>query len=201
MFDWITGMVEQAGYIGIAVLMLLENVFPPIPSELIMPLAGFTAARGHLNIGMVLVSGTIGSVGGALFWYYIGRWLGCEYLKRSAARHGRWLTVAPKEIDDATEWFQRHSGKSVFFGRIVPAVRTLISIPAGIARMSLGRFLAYSTLGTAIWSGFLAGAGYVLEDQYEKVSAWVNPVSNVIIGLIVILYIYRVITFRPHEAR
>nr|WP_246499927.1 DedA family protein [Azospirillum soli] len=194
-------MVEQTGYLGIAVLMLVENVFPPIPSELIMPLAGFTAARGELSLALVVLAGTAGSVAGALFWYYVGRWLGCERLKRLAARHGRWLTLGPEEIDDAAHWFQRHCGASVFFGRLIPAVRTLISVPAGIAGMALVRFLIYSAAGTAIWSAFLAGSGYLLEDQYQKVSGWVNPVSNLILGATAVWYVYRVITFRPKEAR
>jgi membrane protein DedA with SNARE-associated domain len=201
MFDWITSLVEQGGYLGVALLMLLENVFPPIPSELIMPLAGFTAARGEFNLSMVVLAGTIGSVAGAALWYYLGCWLGYERLKRLAARHGRWLTLGPGEIDEAADWFRRHCGKSVLIGRLIPAVRTLISVPAGITGMTLGRFLVYSTLGSAIWTGFLAGCGYLLEGQYEKVSAWVNPVSNVIFGVIMVWYLYRVITFRPQEAR
>ncbi len=201
MFDWITRMVEQTGYLGIAVLMLVENLFPPIPSELIMPLAGFTAARGELSLALVVLAGTAGSVAGALFWYYVGRWLGCERLKRLAARHGRWLTLGPGEIDDAANWFQRHCGASVFFGRLIPAVRTLISIPAGIAGMALVRFLIYSAAGTAIWSAFLAGSGYLLEDQHQKVAGWVNPVSNLVLGAVAVWYVYRVITFRPKEAR
>ena len=163
MFDWVTSLVEQGGYLGIAFLMLLENVFPPIPSELIMPLAGFTAARGELNLFMVVLAGTVGSVAGAVLWYYVGCWLGYERLKRLAARHGRWLTLGPTEIDEAAGWFRQHCGKSVLIGRLIPAVRTLISVPAGITGMGLGRFLAYSTLGSAIWTGFLAGCGYLLE--------------------------------------
>jgi membrane protein DedA with SNARE-associated domain len=201
MFDWITSLVEQGGYLGIALLMLLENVFPPIPSELIMPLAGFTAARGKFNLSMAVLAGTIGSVAGAALWYYLGCWLGYERLKRLAARHGRWLTLGPGEIDEAAGWFRRHCGKSVLIGRLIPAVRTLISVPAGVTGMTLGRFLAYSTLGSAIWTGFLAGCGYLLEGQYDKVSGWVNPVSNVIFGVIVVWYLYRVITFQPQKAR
>lgn len=201
MFDWITGLVERTGYAGIALLMFLENVFPPIPSELIMPLAGFTAARGELSLVPVVLAGTAGSVAGAVLWYWLGYRLGCERLKRFAARHGRWMTVAPEDVDQAAGWFRRHCGASVFFGRLVPAVRTLISVPAGIAEMTLGRFLLYSTLGTAVWTALLAGGGYLLEDQYQKVSGWVNPVSNVVLAACAVWYLYRVVTFRPREAR
>jgi membrane protein DedA with SNARE-associated domain len=201
MFDWITQLVESTGYAGIAFLMLLENVFPPIPSELIMPLAGFSASRGQLSIVGVIIAGTVGSVLGALFWYYVGKWVGVERLKTWAGEHGRWFTISPDEVDQASHWFERHAGLAVLIGRLVPAVRSLISVPAGIAGMNLGAFLAYSTLGTGLWAGLLAGAGYVLGGQYEKVEAWLNPVSNVIFGAIVLLYIYRVVTFRPQKAR
>ena len=200
MFDWITGLVEQTGYLGIALLMLAENVFPPIPSELIMPMAGFTAARGKLSMVGVVVAGTAGSLAGALLWYYIGRWIGLERLKRWAAKHGRWLTISPEEVDEAVAWFNRHCGKAVLVGRLIPAVRTLISVPAGVAGMALMRFLTYSALGTALWTALLATAGYLLEDQYQKVGDYLNPVSNVILGLIVLGYVYRVITFRRRGA-
>ena len=196
MFDWIAGLVEDGGYLGIAALMFAENLFPPIPSELIMPLAGFAAARGDLNIALATAAGAAGSLLGALFWYYVGRWLGSARLKRWAGRHGRWLTLTPGDIDRSCAWFNRHSGKAVFIGRLVPAVRTLISVPAGIAGMGLPRFLLYSALGTVLWTAFLAGLGYLLGDQYRKVADWSNPLSNAVIGILVIWYLYRVATFR-----
>ena len=196
MFDWIVALVERTGSIGVALLMLAENVFPPVPSELIMPLAGFSAARGDLNVVAIIIAGTIGSLLGALLWYYIGKWIGAERLKRWASRHGRWLTITPEEVDQASNWFHRHGGMAVFIGRLIPAVRTLISVPAGVAGMPLTPFLLYTILGTVIWTAFLAGAGYFLESQYQRVSNWVNPVSNVVIGLFVLWYIYRVVTFR-----
>ena len=195
MFDWITSLVQHTGYVGIALLMLAENVFPPIPSELIMPMAGFSAARGELNFGLVVLAGTVGSVLGALFWYYVGKRLGITRLKRWAGAHGRWLTISPDEVDRASAWFDRHSGRAVFIGRLVPAIRSLISVPAGIARMPMGAFLAYSTIGTGLWAGLLAGAGYLLGGQYELVEAWLNPISNVIFGALVLFYLYRVVTF------
>lgn len=196
MFDWITAAVQQSGYVGVFLLMLAENVFPPIPSELIMPLAGFTAAQGQLNIVLVIAAGTAGSLLGALLWYYIGLWLGRDRLKRWAAKHGRWFTLTPDELDQAFDWFHRHAGASVFIGRLIPTIRTLISVPAGIARMGLGPFLAYSAVGTALWTALLAAAGYLLESQYEAVEHWLNPVTNVIVGVIIVTYIYRVVTFR-----
>lgn len=201
MFEWITGFVEQNGYLGIALLMLLENVFPPIPSELIMPMAGYTAAQGHLNLALVIIAGAIGTVSGALFWYFVGRWVGCERIRSFARRHGRWLTISADEVDLARDWFRRHCGKAVFIGRLVPTIRTLISIPAGIAGMELPKFLIYTTAATLIWIGMLAGAGYLLGSRYEDVSHWLNPVSNVITGGLLGLYLYRVVTYRPERTR
>ena len=134
MFDWIVGWVESRGYLAIALLMLVENVFPPIPSELIMPLAGFAAAKGTLNILGVVAAGTAGSLAGALFWFWVGYSIGPDRLKTFSRRHGRWLTLHPSEIDSARAFFDRHQGSALFFGRPIPTVRTLISVPAGVDR-------------------------------------------------------------------
>jgi membrane protein DedA with SNARE-associated domain len=201
MLERIAELVENGGYPGIVALMFAENLFPPIPSELIMPLAGFAAARGELNVFLAVAAGAAGSLAGAFFWYGVGRWLGSARLKRWADRHGRWLTLTPGDVDKSCAWFNRHSGKAVFIGRLVPAVRTLISVPAGIAGMGLARFLFYSALGTVLWTSFLAGLGYLLGDQYRQVSHWMNPVSNVIVGVLLLWYLYRVVTFRRRIAR
>jgi membrane protein DedA with SNARE-associated domain len=200
MFDWIA-VFQKMGTVGVALLMFVENVFPPIPSELIMPLAGFSAARGERDLVIVIIAGSLGSLLGALLWYYIGKWVGAERLKRWATKHGRWLTVSPGEIDRSCAWFKRHGGKAVFIGRLIPAVRTLISIPAGIAGMPLALFLLYSAAGTVLWTALLASAGYYLESQYDKVAFWVSPVSNIVIGLILLCYLYRVVRFRQRETR
>jgi membrane protein DedA with SNARE-associated domain len=136
-FDWITDVVEDGGYAAIFLLMLVESVFPPIPSELILPLAGFVAAQGRLDFGLVVAASTAGALAGSLLWYFGGRLLGTECLRTLAARHGRWLTISPDDLDTAQKWFERHCGKAVFFGRLVPAVRTLISVPPGIIGMAL----------------------------------------------------------------
>jgi membrane protein DedA with SNARE-associated domain len=199
LFDWITGIVDSTGYLGIAALMLAENLFPPIPSELIMPLAGFVAARGELNVVLVIIAGTAGSLLGALFWYGIGRWVGARRLKAWTAKHGRWLTMAPDDLDQACHWFNQHGGVAVLVGRMVPAVRTLISVPAGLTDMPLGRFLLFSTIGTCGWTALLAMAGWLLEDKYQQVGGWLNPITNVIMGGLVLGYLYRLITFRPKQ--
>jgi membrane protein DedA with SNARE-associated domain len=191
MVDWITGFITSTGYLGIALLMFAENVFPPIPSELIMPFAGFVAARGELNPIGVLVAGVVGSLLGAVPWYLAGRWLGNERLKRMADRHGRWLTVSREDLERAEAWFHRYGRVSVVVGRLVPAVRTLISVPAGITRMHPIPFFAYSALGTLVWTGLLVGAGYLLESHYERVAEWIDPFSKLVLGAIVATYLYR----------
>ena len=196
MAQWIIGFIEQHGYVGIALLMILENVFPPIPSELIMPFAGFAAARGSLNAAGVLAAGTLGSLLGTLPWYVAGRLLTLDRLKAWSARYGRWLTVSPADIDKASQWFERRGASAVFLGRMVPAVRSVISAPAGLVRMSLPRFLLWSLAGSMLWVGILVALGYGLEAQYERVGHWLDPVTKVILGVAVAAYVWRVITFK-----
>ncbi|AIT79728.1 DedA family protein [Novosphingobium pentaromativorans] len=197
MFGSITHLLDQFGYAGIALLMFLENVFPPIPSELIMPLAGFDAARGDMNIVLVILSGSIGSLVGASLWYFLGRWIGEDRLKRWAGRHGRLLTLNASDIDKVNTWFDRHNEKAVLMGRLVPAVRTLISVPAGLFEMRLDRFLLFSSLGTAAWTALLTAAGYLLGEQYKAVQGYLNPVSNIVVGAFVAFYLFRVVTWKP----
>lgn len=200
MLDWITSFIESGGYGGIAALMLLENVFPPIPSEVIMPLAGLGAARGELSLVGAIVAGSLGSLAGAYFWFALARHFGIDRLKRWTLAHGRWLTLDPSEVDRADAWFDLHGHKAVLVGRLVPGIRTLISVPAGFSEMSTSRFLIYSGIGTFGWTTVLAVAGYLLEDGYRRVESWVNPVSTVVMVGLVALYLYRVATFRPKEA-
>lgn len=200
MFDFIVGFITEHGYLAIFALMAAENLFPPIPSELIMPLAGFTAASGELNLFAVLFAGAAGSVAGSAPWYYAGRLYGRKKLRTLASNHGRWLTVKPDDIDKALQAFERHGRKAVLFGRLVPAVRTLISVPAGIAEMSLLRYLVYSSIGSLIWASLLAGAGYMLEAQYDTVARYLDPVSKAIIGFLTATYLYRLATYKKENA-
>ena len=196
MAQWIIGFIEQHGYFGIAALMVLENVFPPIPSELIMPFAGFAAARGNLSTTGVVVAGTVGSLLGTLPWYVAGRLLSLERLKAWSSRYGRWLTVSPSDIGKAEQWFQRRGASAVFLGRMVPAVRSVISAPAGLTKMGLSRFLLWSLAGSLLWVGVLVAAGFLLEGQYDRVGHWLDPVTKVILGVALLVYFYRVLTFR-----
>jgi len=195
MADWMTSLMEQGGYLAIAFLMFLENVFPPIPSEVVMPLAGYAAQQGEQDLALVILAGSAGSLAGAVFWYAVGRWIGRRRLKGFAGRHGRWLTLSPRDVDRASEWFDRHGGLAVLFGRLVPGVRTLISTPAGVAEMGVPRFLAFTSAGTALWTALLASAGWLLGESYDRVSDYIDPVSNVVVGVILLAYLYRAATF------
>jgi membrane protein DedA with SNARE-associated domain len=193
--DWILNFIESGGYLAVALLMLLENIFPPIPSEVVMPVAGIAAGRGDLNVVLVIILGTLGAVAGQLLWYWLGLRVGEEGLKRLAKRHGRWLTVSPRDVEKADRWFDQHGGKAVLFGRLVPGVRTLISLPAGLSGMSLRRFLIYSTIGSGTWTAVLAMAGYALGERSESVTHWIGPVSTAVLAMILGYYLYRVATF------
>jgi len=195
-FDFITEFMQSGGYLAVFALMALENIFPPIPSELIMPFAGFVAARGDLNVIGVLIAGTAGSVAGALPWYYAGKVYGKERLEKFADKHARWMTVTHGDIEHAMDSFEKHGRKVVLFGRLIPAIRTLISVPAGLACMPMGQFLLYSTVGSLVWTGILTGAGYMLESQYERVAQYVDPVSKAILIGLLGWYLYRVATFK-----
>ncbi|HRO15761.1 MAG TPA: DedA family protein, partial [Paracoccus sp. (in: a-proteobacteria)] len=195
---WVLSVIEGWGYPGIFALMLLENVFPPIPSEVIMPLAGYLVASGKLSFWPTVLIGTLGSAVGTTMWYYLGLWIGAARLKRWAARHGRLMTLSPSDIDAAQGWFDRHGGAAVLLGRLIPTVRTLISVPAGMARMPLWRFLAFTVAGSLLWTLVLTGAGMLLESQYARVGDVIDPLSKLVIVAVVGIYLYRVITWRPH---
>ncbi len=189
MKDWIVNIIDQLGYFGLALLMFLENIFPPIPSELIMPLGGFAASQGKLSLPLVILAGTIGSVVGQLPLYYLGHFLGKARLMRLADKYGKWLTVSGADIDKASKWFAKRGSRAVLIGRLVPGVRSLISIPAGICGMSLPKFLLFSTLGMGVWASALAFAGQLLGQNYEKVEKYMGPISKIVLALIVVAFI------------
>jgi membrane protein DedA with SNARE-associated domain len=200
MAEWVIDTIGRFGYAGIAFLMLAENLFPPLPSELIMPFAGFLAARGELHPALVVAAGALGSLLGALPWYYAGRKVGAERLKRMAQRHGRWIALTPDEIDRGTRLFEKRGPMVLVFGRLVPALRTVVALPAGLAKMRLLPFVLWTLAGSVLWSGLLTLAGYLLESQYERISRWLNPVSTAIFAIIAIWYIVRVVR-HPSGAR
>jgi membrane protein DedA with SNARE-associated domain len=193
MFDWITGTIRSLGYAGVASLMLLENVFPPIPSELVIPLAGFVANQGTLTIPGVIIAGSAGSLAGATFWYWLGRRVGERRLQAWVRTHGKWLTLGPSDVEQSKAWFKRYGAAAVFLGRLVPGVRTFISLPAGFAGMGWGKFLVFSAAGTVIWTAALTYAGVILRSQFTRVGDYVNIATNILLAGFLVLMIRRYI--------
>jgi membrane protein DedA with SNARE-associated domain len=201
MATWIIETINALGYAGIFLLMLAESLFPPIPSELIIPFAGYLAATGQLNLWLVLLTATAGAVVGMLPWYFAGRIFGLDRVRWLADRFGRIMTLNSEEIDTATDWFRRFGPIIVFVGRLLPLIRTLISVPAGLAAMPFWKFLLFSTLGALTWNAILVGAGFVLAEHYELVETWLDPGTTIVLGLVVVIYLYRLITWRPTRAQ
>ena len=201
MENWVASIIESLGYFGVAFLMFVENLFPPIPSEVIMPLAGYISAKGQLSIVLVIIAGTFGSVLGAIFWYFVARWLGAERLRRWARRHGRWITLGTSDIDKAEHWFERHGVSVIFFGRLVPTIRTVVAIPAGLFGMKLGRYLLFTALGSVIWTGALALIGWWLGSKWTEIEAWMDPFTYVVMTAVLLIYLYRVVTFQSTEKK
>jgi len=203
MLNWISTWLESLGYFGVFALMVLEHIFPPIPSEVIMPLSGFISNRSdQMGLLGVIIAGSLGSMLGTLAWYYLGRWVDQEQLMIWVARYGRWLTLKPKDMEKAIDFFQRGAGHWVVgFGRIVPGVRTYVSVPAGLSDMPLVPYLAYSAVGTVIWTGALAIAGYVLGDRFEVVSEFVAPISKGVLISLAVLAVGWVIYRRRRRQR
>ena len=177
-----------AGYAAIFAAMFLENLFPPIPSELIMPLGGFLVQQGELQFIPVVLAGLLGTVIGALPWYGIGRVINEERIEQWLERHGRWIGISAAELARSRRWFNRFGTALVFWGRLVPGIRTLISVPAGIEMMPMTPFLLWTTAGSLIWTLLLTVAGMVLGEGYSNVELWIDPVSKVVkVALVIAL--------------
>ncbi len=196
MSDWVIRLIEQSGYLGIGFLMFLETIFPPIPSEVIMPVAGVAAGQGKLHYGLVVASGTGGAMLGNIVWYLAARALGIDRLEPIVRRWGRWLTVTWSEIERAERWFRINGTFFVFLGRLLPTVRSLVSVPAGLLKMRFRNFVIASTIGTAGWTAILAGAGYKLGENYAEIDSIIGPASNAILAVLAIGYLHRLWTHR-----
>src|SRR4051794_21711791 len=166
---WVASVIEALGEVGVGLLVALENLVPPIPSEIVLSLAGYLAASGSINIGWVLVAATAGSVAGALALYWLGYALGEERLRR-------WLDRIPlvdaEDLDKADRWFERHENGAVLLGRCAPVVRSLISIPAGANHMPLGQFTLFTTIGSGVWNAIFVGGGYALGSKWQQVERY-----------------------------
>jgi membrane protein DedA with SNARE-associated domain len=183
--NWVFSIVDRLGEVGVGLLIFLENIVPPVPSEVILPLAGFRARTGALNVWLVWPAATAGSVLGALVLYGVGAWLGYDRLHALAGK--RWfILTSQSDLDRGDRIFERHGGKMVLLGRCVPLIRSVVSIPAGIAKMPLPRFLTLTAVGSGVWNALFIGLGWILGDQWGRVQGWLGPVSYVVIGLVVV---------------
>lgn len=202
MFDWIAGIITTLGYAGVAMLTFLEHVFPPIPSEIILPMAGYVAATGKLGVVMAIATGTIGSLGGATLWYVIGRRIGEQRLRDWIDRHGRWLTLSGGDIDRAKAWFERRGKAAVLIGRLVPGIRTFVSLPAGFSRMPWPSFLAFTAAGTLAWTATLIYAGVKLQENFEVVEKYIDMSTNILFAILGTMLVWRYVRcWRPRSAK
>jgi membrane protein DedA with SNARE-associated domain len=197
--EFILNLIAWGGYLGIFILMVLENVFPPIPSEVIMGFGGMAVARGDMAMAPLLIVGTAGTTVGNVFWYAVGRWIGYERLRPFVERHGRWLTLHWEDVEKLHRFFVKHGLAVVFVFRFLPTFRTMISLPAGMAKMGLPRFLIATFVGSAIWNAVLAYAGLLLGSRFEELQDYVGPVAVGTTVIMVIGYLYRVATWKSRD--
>jgi len=193
----ILDLIARGGYLGIFLLMALENVFPPIPSEVIMGLGGMAVARGDMAVVPLILWATAGTTAGNYWWYWVGRRVGYERFRPFIERHGRWLTLDWEDVEKLHRFFVRRGGSVVFVFRFLPTFRTMVSLPAGMTRMPLPRFLVWTFAGSAIWNTVLAYAGILLGRRFVALGDYVGPAAIALTVAMVAAYLYRVATWRP----
>ncbi len=182
--EWVTSVVEQLGYVGVAFLVALENLFPPIPSEIVLPLAGFVAGRGEAWLVGMVIAATVGSVIGAWSLYGIAAAVGPGRIRRLTMRYGGWFRITVDDLDRAEGWFDRRSGSAVLLCRCVPLIRSLVSIPAGFRRMPFAKFTLYTAIGSLVWNSALIGAGFALGERWDSVEGYLGYVQTIVLALI-----------------
>lgn len=201
MEQWIIDVVTAFGYVGVFFLMLAENLFPPIPSEVIVPVAGLAVGAGTLGLVGVVLAALAGTLIGNLPWFVLARMLGRERFVALVGRFGRWAAVRPEDVEMAIDWFDRHGAKAVLFGRFAPGVRTLISVPAGLSAMPFGKFLVLSAIGSTVWIGLLLAAGMLLHANWHLIADVLGPVGKVLLVLIALGLLGWVLWRRWRERR
>ena len=197
MTDWVQDIIAQGGYLGVFLLMFGETIFPPIPSEVIMSMAGLQVAKGNMSLLPGILMGSAGEMLGNNVWYLLARWLGLERLKPLVDRFGRWLTMDWAEVDRGERWFSRHGCLFVCVGRMLPTVRSLVSIPAGLVRMRFLPFILWSSVGTIGWSAMLAIGGWILGTRFAEMEAWLGLASTLLLIAMGGWYLWRVMTWKP----
>jgi membrane protein DedA with SNARE-associated domain len=191
MAEWILNVLSSGGYLGLAALAALECVFPPLPSELIFPLAGYLAQRGDLSLTGCVLAGALGGCVGSLPLFAVGRRLGPERVEAFVVRHCRWAAVSDNDVKRAAKWFQRHGTRAVVLAHFVPGLRSLIAFPAGISRMSMWRFGLLTFAGAGAWTSLLVGLGFVLRDNFAGIDQWLDPIAWLVIGAATLTYAIR----------
>ncbi|MFZ9058739.1 MAG: DedA family protein [Ilumatobacteraceae bacterium] len=205
--NWVQDVINQFGYLGVALLVVIENVFPPIPSEIVLPFAGFVAQQGASAVNAtagaaqsdttvvgMMIAATVGSVVGALILYFVSAAIGPERLRGFVERFGKWFGVKSSDLVRAEEWFDRRSVVAVLVGRCVPLIRSIVSIPAGFRRMKLTSFVVLTAIGSAVWNIALIGAGAVLGDQWERVGEYVGVFQWLVIAAVLLLLVRFVVS-------
>ena len=196
MQEMIIKIMNNFGYLGVFLLIAIENVFPPIPSEVILLFGGFMTTFSDMNIVGVIISSTLGSVLGAIILYYIGKILNKERLKKIiTSKPGKILRLKPEDIDKADEWFDTKGNKTVFFCRFVPIIRSLISIPAGMSEMPMKKFLIYTAAGSLIWNAALTIAGSIVGENWTSILDIMDKYSHIILVLLIIIFVIAVVLF------
>ncbi|MHA7281828.1 DedA family protein [Arthrobacter sp. TMS2-4] len=191
--------METIGAPGAGLAIALENLFPPLPSEVILPLAGFTASRGNFSLFEAILWTTIGSVVGAYALYALGAWLGRDRMRRLVSRVP---LIDLEDVDRVEGWFDRHGYKAVFFGRMIPLFRSLVSIPAGIERMPIGKFLLLTTAGSLIWNSIFVLAGFYLGESWHIVEEYAGTFQRIVIIAVVLFFLYFLVSkVRKYRAR
>lgn len=193
--------IERFNYVGIGFLVALENIFPPVPSEVILPLVGFLCGQGRLVLPLAIIVATLGSVVGSLVLYALGAWYGEVRLRRFLARYGKWVGMGEDDVTKANRFFNAHGNKAVFLFRLIPLGRSLISIPAGFTRMSLVPFILYSAAGSGLWNAFLIGLGWFAGDNWAQVEGYVKPFEYLGIAAVVIAVVAFVVRRRMQASR
>ena len=185
--EWVAGIIETLGYPGLTALVALESVFPPIPSEVILPLAGFLAGQGRFSFVLALAATTLGSLLGALVLYGVGAAAGKRRVRRLVEQYGQWALLTPDDLTKAESWFDRYGSIAVFTGRLAPIVRSLVSIPAGYNRMPLSRFLLLTAIGSALWNGVLITLGWALGESWRNIEQYVDWLQYLVIAAVAFL--------------
>jgi len=212
--NWVQDVINQFGYLGVALLVVIENVFPPIPSEIVLPFAGFVAQQGASAVNAtagaaqsdttvvgMMIAATVGSVVGALILYFVSAAIGPERLRGFVERFGKWFGVKSLDLVRAEEWFDRRSSAAVLVGRCVPLIRSIVSIPAGFRRMKLTSFVVLTAIGSAVWNIALIGAGAVLGDQWERVGEYVGVFQWLVIAAVLLLLVRFVVSRLKNRRR